>query len=215
MIIQFNQIKRQPDPIFIGDIHGEAIISGRGATRDDDGYILYNNQKISISSKIHKEQIKGKTATQVTDFTMNGLRIGYAYPSLVPKKKILFFSIGYDYFEYCFNNEFYQIYEVGLGDDQHYFCVYQNNNTVAIIHKKDKVVNFKNMYTIYALDGVNVLAMCALTLYFDCIMAPDYNEYSGYSQIDEAYITTQKELNEKYDATFIAKIIEQEKNKNI
>lgn len=214
MIVQFNQIERQPNPIFVGNILGKDILSGRGSTRKDDAYILYNNQKIIISSQIHKEQINGKTVTQVTDFIINGLRIGYVYPSLIPKKKILFFSIGYGYFEYCFNNQIYQIYEVGLGDDQHYFCVYQNNTTVAIIHKKDMVVNFKDMYTIYALDEVDIVAMCTLTLYFDCIMSPDFNEY-GYSRVNEACITTQKELNEKYDDTFIAKIIEKEKSRNM
>lgn len=214
MIIEFNQTARQPNPTFVGTINGNNFLCAKGSTSGEEGYILYGNQKITISD-IHREEINGKKSNQVTDFILNGYRLGYIYPDVVPQKKIWIFSIGYDYFEFCFNNQNYKVFEVGLGDDQHYFCVYQGDVTIAIIHQKDLKIDFKDMYTIYALDNIDAVAMCALTLYFDSILEPDYNEYSGHSQIDEAHITTQKELIAKYDSTFIPRIIEAEKKKQL
>lgn len=206
MILEFNQIGRQPNPLFEGKIGEKIVISGKGSTQSNEGYVLYNGQRIDIKSTPHREKINGKTATQVTDFVCSGERIGYVYPDLVEKKKILFISFGYDYFVFHFEGQDYTVYEVGLGANQHFICVYCDNATVAIIQKEDIKINFCDKYTIYALDTSVLVPMSVLTLYFDCIRYPDHGEIMDETRSDDSFLTTQKELNEKYDPTFISRV---------
>lgn len=208
MILEFNQVSRQPNPLFEGKIGDQIVISGIGSTQSNEGCVFYNGQRIDIKSTPHREKINGKTATQVTDFVRSGKRIGYVYPDLVEKRKILFFSFGYDYFVFQFEGRDYTIFEVGLGADQHFICVYYDDTTVAIIKKQDIKINFCDKYTIFALDSSILVPMSVLTLYFDCIRYPDHGEIMDQTRSDDSFLTTQRELNEKYDPTFIQKVKE-------
>ena len=206
MILEFNQIDRQPNPLFEGKIKGQVVVTGKGTTHSNDGFIDYNGSRYEISSKLHREKLADKTATQVSDILKDGNRVGYIHPDLVAKKKVLFLSFGYEYFNFNFNGNVYTVYEIGLGQDQHYICVYSGNETVAIIHKEDMKHNYCDKCVIYALDDALLLDLSILTLYFDCIRYPDHGEFTGESYVDDSFLTTQKELNEKYDSTFIAKV---------
>lgn len=206
MILEFNQIGRQPNPIFEGKIGDEVVIAGKGATQSNDAYISFGSDKIDISSNPHREKIDGKMATQVVDLLSDGNRIGYVYPDLVEQKKILFLSFGYDYFVFNFNGVDYNAFEVGLGEDKHFICVYNGEETVAIIKKHDEKINYCDKYTIYSIDDTLMLPMSVLAMYFDCIRYPDHGEIVDEFQGDDSFLTTQKELNAKYDPTFIAKV---------
>lgn len=206
MILEFNQIDRQPNPLFEGKIKGQVVVTGKGSTRSNDGFIDFDGNRYEISSKLHREKIADKTATQVSDILKDGNRVGFIYPDLVAKKKVLFLSFGYEYFNFNFNDNEYAVYEIGLGQNQHYICVYSGDETVAIVHKEDMRHNYCDKYIIYALNEALLLDLSVLTLYFDCIRYPDHGEFTGESYVDDSFLTTQKELNEKYDATFIAKV---------
>lgn len=206
MILEFNQIDRQPNPLFEGKIKGQIVVTGKGMTHSNDGFIDFDGNRYEISSKLHREKLADKTATQVSDILKDGNRFGFIYPDLVAKKKVLFISFGYEYFNYSFNGNEYTVYEIGLGQSQHYICVFNENETVGIIHKEDKKHNHCDKYVIYALDEALLLDLSILTLYFDCIRYPDHGEFTGESYVDDSFLTTQKELNEKYDPTFIAKV---------
>ena len=203
MILEFNQIDRQPNPLFEGKIKGQIVVTGKGTTHFNDGFIDYNGSRYEISSKLHREKFADKTATQVSDILKDGKRVGFIYPDLVAMKKVLFLSFGYDYFNFIFNGNKYTVYEVGLGQNQHYICVYSGNETVAIIHKEDKKHNYCYKYVVYALNETLLLDLSILTLYFDCIRYPNHGEFTGESYVDDSFLTTQKELNEKYDPSFI------------
>lgn len=203
MILEFNQIDRQPNPLFEGKIKGQIVVTGKGTTHFNDGFIDYNGSRYEISSKLHREKFADKMATQVSDILKDGKRVGFIYPDLVAMKKVLFLSFGYDYFNFIFNGNKYTVYEVGLGQNQHYICVYSGNETVAIIHKEDKKHNYCDKYVIYALNETLLLDLSILTLYFDCIRYPNHGEFTGESYVDDSFLTTQKELNEKYDPSFI------------
>lgn len=203
MILEFNQIDRQPNPLFEGKIKGQIVVTGKGTTHFNDGFIDYNGSRYEISSKLHREKFADKTATQVSDILKDGRRVGFIYPDLVAMKKVLFLSFGYDYFNFIFNGNKYTVYEVGLGQNQHYICVYSGNETVAIIHKEDKKHNYCDKYVVYALNETLLLDLSILTLYFDCIRYPNHGEFTGESYVDDSFLTTQKELNEKYDPSFI------------
>lgn len=208
MILEFNQIDRQPNPLFEGKINGRVVVTGKGTTRSNEGFIDFNEDRYEISSNLHREKLAEKTATQVSDILKDGKRVGYIYPDLVATKKLLFLSFGYDYFNFVFNGKEYVVYEVGLGQSQHYICVYSGNETVAIIHKEDEKHNYCDKYVIYALDKAMLLDLSILTLYFDCIRYPDHGEFTGESYVDDSFLTTQKELNNKYDPEFIPMIKE-------
>lgn len=203
MILEFNQIDRQPNPLFEGKIKGQIVVTGKETTHFNDGFIDYNGSRYEISSKLHREKLADKTATQVSDILKDGKRVGFIYPDLVAMKKVLFLSFGYDYFNFIFNGNKYTVYEVGLGQNQHYICVYSGNETVAIIHKEDKKHNYCDKYVVYALNETLLLDLSILTLYFDCIRYPNHGEFTGESYVDDSFLTTQKELNEKYDPSFI------------
>lgn len=203
MILEFNQIDRQPNTLFEGKIKGQIVVTGKGTTHFNDGFIDYNGSRYEISSKLHREKLADKTATQVSDILKDGKRVGFIYPDLVAMKKVLFLSFGYDYFNFIFNGNKYTVYEVGLGQNQHYICVYSGNETVAIIHKEDKKHNYCDKYVVYALNETLLLDLSILTLYFDCIRYPNHGEFTGESYVDDSFLTTQKELNEKYDPSFI------------
>lgn len=206
MILEFNQIDRQPNPLFEGKIKDQIVVTGKGTTRSNDGFVVFNGSRYEISSNLHREKLAEKTATQVSDILKDSKRVGFIYPDLVAKKKVLFLSFGYDYFNYIFEGKEYTVYEVGLGQNQHYICVYSKNETVAIIHKEDKKHNYCDKYIIYALDEAILLDLSILTLYFDCIRYPDHGEFTGESYIDDSFFTTQNELREKYDPEFISRI---------
>ena len=42
MILEFNQIDRQPNPLFEGKIKGRVVVTGKGKTRSNDGFIDFN-----------------------------------------------------------------------------------------------------------------------------------------------------------------------------
>ena len=102
MILEFNQIDRQPNPLFEGKIKGQIVVTGKGTTHFNDGFIDYNGSRYEISSKLHREKFADKTATQVSDILKDGKRVGFIYPDLVAMKKVLFLSFGYDYFNFIF-----------------------------------------------------------------------------------------------------------------
>lgn len=211
MIIKFNQVDRQPNPIFNVMVKEKIIANGIGATQSNSAKITIQENIYEISDNIHRDKDKnGKTITQVKDIINDGKIIGRIYPDIVPQKKILFISIGYDYFVIDLYDKQYFTYEVGLGENQHYVCIYDKEELVAIIHKDDEVINFKDTYTIYFQDEKLLTMLCIFNLYFDCINYPNHGEIMGDHVEDGGFITVNKELNSKYDPTFIKKIIDLE-----
>ena len=41
MILEFNQIDRQPNPLFEGKIKGQIVVTGKGTTHFNDGSISF------------------------------------------------------------------------------------------------------------------------------------------------------------------------------
>lgn len=206
MILEFDQIGRQPNPTYEAKMNGQMILRGCGHTRKEDAFLEYEDRRIVVTSELRKETINGKKVTQLAEVLEGGRRIGYIYPDLVEKKKILFFSVGYSYFEFNFNGMSFQTYEIGLGAEQHYFCVHHNGQTVAIIHKNDRKVHYQDRYVIYALSDDMLLPMSVLLLYLDCTLYPDAGETMGGQYMNEEYISTDADLNAKFDPGFIPRV---------
>ena len=206
MIVEFNQIERQPNPLFEGCINGNVVITGKGKTQNSKAIVNVSGKAFELSDILHKETVDNIKVTQVTDIFSEGYKVGYIYPNIVVQKKFLCFSWGYDFFEMHLNDKRYQIYEVGLGPEQHYICIYENGVIISIIHKKDVKINFRDNYTFYIEHNEDLIAVCIIALYFDCIRYPDHGEIVGGKIGDDSFLTLQKELNDKYDPTFIPRI---------
>lgn len=124
----------------------------------------------------------------------------------------MFISIGYDYFVVDLYDNQYFAYEVGLGEDQHYICIYEKNELVSIIHKNDRIINFKDTYTIYCKDEKLLTMLCIFNLYFDVINYPDHGEIMGEHIESGGFVTINEELNSKFEPTFIEEVKKLESN---
>lgn len=207
MIIRCIQTSRQPKPAYSFKNENVKICSAVGATRHSPAKIEFSQKSYSLAKDIYKEKdTRGLALTGITDVIHEGRVIGRIYAGTIPLKKILFMTIGYDYFGIDFFDQKLKGYEIGLGENQHYISIYEKERTIAIIHKDDKIIDYKDTYTIYLEDESYLEAVCLFTVSFDCARYPDIGEVSGKNIDNDVYISIQKELNEKYDPTFIPRI---------
>lgn len=138
--------------------------------------------------------------------TRNGEPFTEIVPQFCQTKKVLFLPIGYDYYRFTVGENTYTVYEVGLGADKHFYCFYVGEETVAIIHKPDQVKNYLDRYDCYLASEDHFLAVGLFCLFLE---AGQYYDVacSGNKEDNTATITLQKELQAKYDPSFIPKVL--------
>ena len=141
-----------------------------------------------------------------TVITRNGVQIGLISQDIFITKKVLFLPIGYEYYKMSFENESFQIFESGLGAGKHFFTIYKNDSIVAVIHKDDKVINHLNTYTAYCEKNEGVLMMLIFAMFLESTAFCDRTGGIGNTVVDSPYYSTQKELRERYDPTFIERV---------
>ena len=64
---------------------------------------------------------------------------GLLYGRGLSEKRYYLYPWDMTIIKYSFNDREYQLYEIGLGTDRHYLCLYQDGQTVAIVHKPTEV----------------------------------------------------------------------------
>lgn len=125
---------------------------------------------------------------------------------LVGKTKKVGFLKSYPYYEFSYKGRLFYGYEVGLGKNGLFLCIYENESLIAIVDKKLRVINYKDAYTAYIDDEKYANVVVAFILYYDTATYGDLMDISLIS-IKEKYVNTvQKELLGKYDPMFIEKI---------
>ena len=105
----------------------------------------------------------------------------------------------------------YRGYEVGLGEDGLYLCIYDDNDTmIATVKKKMNTVNYKDAYTAYIANGDSteeyVKAVLPFILYYDITVFADVMERSVATARQTFTNTAQREVREKFDPEFIARV---------
>lgn len=115
------------------------------------------------------------------------------------------FFNGIYFWEFCTQDRTYRAYEVGFGQKGVYYCIYENNQLMAIISKVTHTKHFESYYTIYA-ENIPIEWLALLNFYWD--MTRYYPTQS--SEEWHTLNTWQKELKNKFDPTFIPKIIARE-----
>ena len=132
-----------------------------------------------------------------------------------PKKKLFDLFRGYGYKIFNYNSVDYCIYYVPAGKDGIFYCVHVNNEIVALIKRDEAVYNHKDCYTIYALNNVNVDALCLIAAHYDYTHHEQaMPKLSAGVQTTNLYNKDHREeIINKYDPTFIQKILDiEEKN---
>lgn len=123
------------------------------------------------------------------------------------KKVLGLFAKGYEFYRIHYSGLDYSCYEIGLGNQGHYFCLYDSNDSlIAVIQHDIDVTNRKDDYICYV-DGEKYSVLVAIfAIYSDFARNPDI-EIMGYSKEHKAVYSTDKELLAKYDPNFIPRII--------
>lgn len=218
MIIRCIQTMRQPDPeysFFNGNLEiGKAL----GKTPRIPPMIIVNGKQYELSQDFYNGlNDHGQIATEITDIFQIDRKVGQFYSQVegTSSKSFLGFSLGYGYtaIEFAPTQHRLRAYDVGLkGKDQHYICIYRDQQTVAIIHKDQKVKNYKDTYTLYFEEHDLLDILCIFTVHFDCWRYPDYGKVIGSRTGKQHFVTPTKELQSKYDPSFIPRILKLEEN---
>ena len=139
--------------------------------------------------------------------------IGEIIPKLCVTKKVLFLPIGYEYYSYRLYDKQYEVYESGLGPDRHFYTLYRQGETVGVIHKDDRVIRYKNTYTVYTLSEQEMKASLIYTMFLEA--GPNCHMGAAIDNLDSniPYYTKQKELQEKFNPAFLQMVMAQEENK--
>lgn len=177
-----------------------------------DGTLLYSGEVEKVfKARIELEYKKVDIVTDDINRTIiseNNVQIGEISSKVFVTKKILFLPIGYEYNEVLYRGRTYHMYESGLGANQHFFSIYFEGKTIAVIHKDDRVVNYLNTYTLYAETEEEMEVALICTMFLESTAFCDRTAGIGYKVEDSPYYTTQKELRDKYDPNFIPMIKE-------
>ena len=209
MQLRFEQLIRQPNPTYriIDCSTGELVGQANARDINNAQITLYNTEfKLNIPGR--KERGDSGDIHDISPITCSDTEVGFVELGFVPTKKILFITTGYDYRIVRLKDLVIKSYEVGFGSGEHYWCIYNDDKLVAMIHKNDVTVNYKNKYRIYTEDAKYASMLCILTLFIDCTEYPDVGECVGLAFQKEGMVTVQKELIAKYDPTFIPRITE-------
>lgn len=196
MILRLEQVSRLPDRKHIVKAMDGTVVYSGGVPRATESYLELNGELITTSV----ENIS------TAGVCKNTVRIGQIVQKLQVTKKILFLPTGYDYFEVSLFGHVFQMYDIGLGANQHYVSICNEDRTVAVIHKDDRVINYLNTHTVYAENNnaMNVALICAM--YLESTVFCDRSAGLGNGINDCPYYSAQKELRAKYDSTFIPRI---------
>lgn len=212
MIIDVNQTKRQPKPEYtiFDSITSEVLGSAKAYTYEDTT-ATYCGEDFKFD--FHKEIVINQDGRKIRKFHIRSVNseIGIV-EDFTQTRKVLFVPIGFSYYRIQINNEEYLAYEVGFGNDKHYFSVFHNDSVVAMIQKYDRVIDYKDSYTVFIdlqQPAELAKALTLFTVFIDCSLYADVGEVSGTSDDATSFNTVQKELNDKYDPTFIQRVMEQ------
>ena len=118
---------------------------------------------------------------------------------------------GYPYYEVDYRGEAYSGYEIGLGREGLYQCLYKGDQLIFTAEKALKTVNYQDHYEGYLLDRKDLDVALPFLVYYDVIEYGDLMEVSMGSVKKKVVHTVSKELKAKFDPDFIPKVTALEK----
>ena len=110
---------------------------------------------------------------------------------------------GYMYYEIKNGSDTYKIYDVNQGSKGRNFCIYLNERLIAIA-KFTHLGYSGAIYTIYSENNVNPHILTVLIMFSDAVILRNDDGQSA------LFVALPKEIKNKYDSTFVEKIITQD-----
>lgn len=124
---------------------------------------------------------------------------------IVGRTKGRFFK-GYAYSEMKYQGSLYKSYEIGMGTNGLFLCIYLGDSLIATVKKDKNVIDCKDNYMLYLISEDYFIIVALMTLYYDVINFGDILERQVYSSTTTIKYTRNKELLAKYDPLFIQRI---------
>lgn len=163
--------------------------------------LLLNNELVySLSGNGIPIDFKGAFQRERTLFNIkspSGEICGNLSSKVVKK-----FLAGYRYVQINFKSELYNCYEVGMGKEGKFICIYIGDQQIAMIEKPTVVYDNKDYYKIYIKDSKYIDIVCLFAVYYDHASARNYNEVVIKSKKVSYEYTINKELKSKYNPKF-------------
>lgn len=185
--------------------------------RTKDGHFLYA-AGVPQALQSYLDFPEGRITIQTESISkiiilLQGVMIGEIIPKLCVTKKMLFLPVGYEYYSYRLYDKQYEVYESGLGPNKHFYTLYCQGETTGIIQKDDRVVNYRNNYTVYTMNRQEMTAALIYTMFLEA--GPNCHHGAAIDNLESnvPYYTRQKELQEKFDPLFLKRVIEADSKK--
>lgn len=185
----------------------------------EQDFLMRSLNKIGVLGAVNKDWLpnrkeNGTNRQNVALVDMGGEHI---YVDYVSKKGQGLFG-RYTYWSFVYQEHTYDLYEVGLGRDGIWLCIYRDDVTVAQCQLHTKVVNYENEYTMYAVDNLSKsLLVMIMTLWDvqgwfldklpDVDGAQDLSKKAHHNTNQYSLSTIPKDLKAKYDPNFIQNFI--------
>lgn len=201
MIARLIQKSRLPDRKHSLHLKSGECYGHGGVPSVFNAYLNYRGQNFIIETNQNNQAL----------ITLNNTQIGSVSHELHATKKLFAIPIGYEYMKFRVFEHEYFVYESGLGPGKHYFTFYENDRTIAVIHKDDRVINYLNTYTLYSRNDEDMCYASVFTMYLESTAFCDRTGGLGNSIVDSPYYSLQKELRKKFNSEFLKEIIELEK----
>lgn len=149
-------------------------------------------------------------------YNLNNEIIGkIKYITIYPKKKLFEPIKAYAYQEFTFKGEKYEMYDVRINGIGIYYCIYKNNELVAIVERNLNVKNWLDNYTIYSLNEIDEEFLYLATAHYDYVNFEEriFRQSTGtyHTESGNGYIEFRKNILDKFNPEFIKRIIEMEK----
>lgn len=207
MILNIEQKDFGSEPVFEikNAKNNEKIADGMSKNRVQTAIRYSDGREYLISFEPVLMEREAKENKMLYVISKNGRAIGGIEQAEVQQKKFLFVSVGYDYFKIHFEDSEYELYEIGLGENQHYLCICQGDTTVAIVHKPMEVKSHLDTYVVYIEYEKYKDLACIAALFIDGFEYSSDNEIAG-SKIKEEYLSFNKELKKKFDSEFLERV---------
>ena len=110
---------------------------------------------------------------------------------------------GYMYYEIENGSDTYKIYDVNQGTKGRNFCIYLNEQLIAIA-KFTHLGYSGAIYTIYSENNIDPHILTILIMFSDAVILRNNDGQSA------LFVVLPKEIKNKYDSTFVDKIITQD-----
>lgn len=137
--------------------------------------------------------------------------IGYIAEKFFKTGKFLCFDSGYIYHEIKVNDSIAAAFHVGLGRKGQYYQFNNNGETVGMIEKIRKVVNYRDKYILYVKDEKMQLMLLLFNLFLETGIHYNFMVAGEGNVVTNQTGRSAKEVREKYDENFINEVMENNK----